>query len=187
MNLNRVLAIITLAFTIPAVATSGRVQESQSESAKLQNDSSGKVKQLAALSRELDDMLAAPNLRIVEIYDTDSQGRTKKAVGRVFFTEGKSLVFYANDLSRGHSETAKVVYYVWGNKQGNLETVLNLGTLDTDDSSQKRWKFQLTDAKVLEEIDRVFVTAEPLGKARTSRPQGKKILSAYLRSPANHP
>ncbi len=134
----------------------------------------------------LRELVGARNLHIFDVYDTDSQGRTKKAVGRVFYTEGKSLVFYAYDLSTGHSESGKYAYYVWGNKDGNLENVRNLGTLNTDDLSQNRWKLQVEDAKVLADIDRVFVTVEPVGKI-VPHPHGKRILNAYLGSPPNHP
>jgi len=135
----------------------------------------------------LREIVAARNLHLVDVADTDSQGRTQKAIGRVFYTEGgKSLVFYAYDLSTRHTESGKYAYYVWGNKDGNLDTVRNLGTLDADDLLQKRWKLQLEDSKVLADIDRVFVTIEPVDKLGP-RPHGKRILEAYLGSPANHP
>ncbi len=145
-----------------------------------------KTRNVVEAESDLRELVGARNLHIVDVYDTDSNGKTKRAVGRVFYTEGKSLVFYAYDLSDGHSDTAKYAYYVWGNKDGNLETVRNLGTLGTDDQLQRRWKLQVNDATVLADIDRVFVTVEPVGKLG-SRPRGKKILSAYLGGPVNHP
>ena len=57
---------------------------------------------------------------------------------------------------------------------------------DPDDVSQKRWMLKVNDAKALSNIDRVFVTLEQNGKLDL-RPHGKKILSAYLGSPVNHP
>jgi len=45
---------------------------------------------------------------------------------------------------------------------------------------------KVNDAKALSNIDRVFVTLEQNGRTDL-RPHGKKILSAYLGSPANHP
>jgi hypothetical protein len=42
------------------------------------------------------------------------------------------------------------------------------------------------DPKVLEEIDTVFVTLEPAGRATTT-PTGKPILEAYFGTPPNHP
>jgi len=110
----------------------------------------------------LRELVGARNLHIVDIYDTG-----KREAGRIFYTEGNSLLFYVYDLA---GQSGK--YYVWGsNKDGNL---VRLGTLDMDDLLQKRWKLQVEDTKLLANVDRIFVTIEP-------RPhQGKKILSAYL-------
>lgn len=136
--------------------------------------------------RDLRELVEARNLHIRDVYDTDPSGKTNKAVGRVFYTEGKSLVFYAYDLSTTHSGSGKYAYYVWGNKDGDLEAVRNLGVLGADDLQEKRWKLQVSDAKVLADIDRVFVTVEPVAKLGP-RPRGKKVLYAYLGGPANHP
>jgi hypothetical protein len=40
------------------------------------------------------------DLYIAEVYDFDRSGKTRKAFGRVFYTKGKSLVFYAYDLDQ---------------------------------------------------------------------------------------
>lgn len=163
-------------------------QEIRSLNEKLEEQSSLKEHDQDVLAAEtkLRELVGARNLHIVDVYDTDANGKTKKAVGRVFYTQGQSLVFYAYDLSTSRSETGKYAYYVWGHKEGNDESVRNLGTLDPDDISQKRWMLKVNDAKALSNIDRVFVTLEQNGKLDL-RPHGKKILSAYLGSPANHP
>ena len=49
-------------------------------------------------------------MHIVDVYDSDANGKTRKAVGRVFFTEGNSLMFYAYDLSTSRSESGKYAY-----------------------------------------------------------------------------
>jgi hypothetical protein len=163
-------------------------REIRSLNERLQDQSRAKERDQDVLNAEtrLRELVGARNLHIVDVYDTDSNGKTKKAVGRVFFTQGQSLVFYAYDLSTNRSETGKYAYYVWGHKEGNDESVRNLGTLDPDDVSQKRWMLKVNDAKALSNIDRVFVTLELNGKLDL-RPHGKKLLSAYLGSPANHP
>ncbi len=46
-------------------------------------------------AKDIRNMMAARNLHIVDVVDTDSKGRTKAAFGRVFFAEDKQLVFYA--------------------------------------------------------------------------------------------
>jgi hypothetical protein len=169
-----------------AIAAQNREIRSLSEKLEDQRASQERSRDLIEAERDLHELVGARNLHIVDVYDTDSRGRTQKAVGRVFYIEGKSLVFYAYDVSKGQSDIAKYAYYVWGNKDGNLETVRNLGTLGTDDLLQRRWKLQVSDATVLADIDRVFVTIEPVGKLGP-RPRGRKILSAYLGGPVNHP
>jgi len=163
-------------------------REIRSLNEKLREQTSQKERDQDVLAAEtkLRELVGARNLHIVDVYDTDANGKTRKAVGRVFYTRGQSLVFYAYDLSTNKSETGKYAYYVWGHKEGNDESVHNLGMLDPDDVSQKRWMLKVNDAKALSNIDRVFVTLEQNGKLDL-RPHGKKILSAYLGSPANHP
>jgi predicted nucleic acid-binding Zn-ribbon protein len=170
------------------VAIAAQNREIRSLNDRLENQTSTEDRNRNVVEAEsnLRELVGARNLHIVDVYDTDSKGKTKKAVGRVFYTEGKSLVFYAYDLSDGHDDAAKYAYYVWGNKDGSVDTVRNLGTLGADDQQQKRWKLQVTDAAVLEDIDRVFVTVEPVGKLGP-RPSGKRILTAYLGGPVNHP
>jgi len=169
-----------------AIAAQNREIRSLNDRMEDQIASQERTRDLMEAERDLHELVGARNLHIVDVSDTDSRGRTQKAVGRVFYIEGKSLVFYAYDLSDGHSDVRKFAYYVWGNKDGNLETVRNVGTLDTDDTLKKTWKLHVSDAKVLTDIDRVFVTAEPAGKLGP-RPHGKKILNAYLGGPVNHP
>jgi hypothetical protein len=155
---------------------------------KLREQTSQKERDQDVLAAEtkLRELVGARNLHIVDVYDTDANGKTKKAVGRVFYTQGQSLVFYAYDLSTIGSDIGKYAYYVWGHKEGDDESVRSLGTLDTDDLALKRWMLKVNDAKALSNIDRVFVTLEQNGKVNL-RPHGKKILSAYLGTPSNHP
>jgi len=142
--------------------------------------------QLLSAGREIRDLIAARNLHIIDVYDTDSHGKTSRAFGRVFYTEGKSLVFYAYDLSPQHPETSKYAFYVWGKRDGAPQMAKNLGALAKDDPAQKRWVLTITDPTVLAEIDSVFVTLEPSGQAG-ERPVGKRLLTAFLGTAANHP
>jgi hypothetical protein len=50
------------------------------------------------------ELVGARNLDIFDVYDTDANGKTKKAVSRVFHTQGQSLIFYMYDLSACPSE-----------------------------------------------------------------------------------
>jgi len=169
-------------------AMQGQNREIRSLNEKLREQTSQKERDQGVLAAEtkLRELVGARNLHIVDVYDTDANGKTKRAVGRVFYTQGQSLVFYAYDLSTNGSGNGKYAYYVWGHKEGDDESVRSLGTLDSDDVALKRWMLKVNDAKALSNIDRVFVTLEQNGKLEL-RPHGKKILSAYLGSPANHP
>jgi hypothetical protein len=164
-------------------------QEIQSLNEKLADQSASidRERQLLSAGRDIRDLIAARNLHIIDVYDTDGRGKTNRAFGRVFYTEGKSLVFYAYDLALGHSEAGTYAFYVWGRKDGRPDLLRNLGTFAKDDQSQKRWVLTITDPKVLAEIDSVFVTLEPTDQKKAGRPSGKRLLSAFLGTPANHP
>jgi hypothetical protein len=141
---------------------------------------------LMADGREIRDLIAARNLHIIDVYDTSGKGQTQKSFGRVFYTEGKSLVFYAYDLPSRRPET-KYAFYAWGKRDGSGEAkARNLGIFYNDDQTQKRWVLKVTDPQTLSEIDSVFVTLEKTDDSGKT-PTGKKLLSAYLGSPANHP
>jgi hypothetical protein len=151
-----------------------------------QSASVERERQLLSDGREIRDLIAARNLHIIDVYDTDSHGKTSRAFGRVFYTEGRSLVFYAYDLSAQHPESGKYAFYVWGKRDGAPHDIKNLGALNRDDQLQKRWVLAITDPKVLAEIDSVFVTLEPTERPG-KHPTGTRLLSAFLGSPANHP
>jgi signal recognition particle GTPase len=143
-------------------------------------------REMLSAGREIRDLIAARNLHIIDVYDTNGQGKTSRAFGRVFYTEGKSLVFYAYDLNAHQANAAKLAFYVWGKRDGAPQYVKVLGRMSKDDQAQKRWALTITDPKTLAEIDSVFVTLEPAENAGI-KPSGKPLLSAFLGSPANHP
>ena len=169
--------------------TIAQQQEIQRLNDKLADQSASidRERQLLSAGRDIRDLIAARNLHIIDVYDTDSRGKTTRAFGRVFYTEGKSLVFYAYDLTSGHSEAGTYAFYVWGKKDGDPHLFRNLGPFAKDDRAQKRWVLTITDPKALAEIDSVFVTLEPTDQKRAGRPSGKRLLSAFLGTPANHP
>jgi hypothetical protein len=151
-----------------------------------QKDSVDRERQLLANGRDIRDIIGARNLHIIDVYDTDSGGNTRNSFARAFYTEGKSLIFYAYDLPARKTENGKFVYAAWGEKNGSKKTVRNLGILLNDDKGQARWMFNLSDPKVLAEIDSVFVTLERAG-TDSEQPSGKRMLTAYLDSQVNHP
>jgi len=143
-------------------------------------------RQLLALGHDVSDLMGARNLHIVDVVDTDPKGKTRPAFGRVFFTEGKSLVFYAYDLNEAKLQKANYQYGVWAKKEGGDKPVQRLGIFYSDDKTQRRWVFKCNDPKILREIDSVFVTLEPAG-SDPDHPKGQNLMYAYLRGQPNHP
>lgn len=163
-------------------------QEIRELNAKLeQSDKSlGREQDLLSAGREIRDLISARNLHIIDVYDTDGNGKTSRAFGRVFYTEGRSLVFYAYDLNSAQSDATRYAFYVWGRRDASPQDVRSLGKLNRDDQTQKRWVLTIRDPQILAEVDSVFVTLESSDKLR-KKPSGKPLLSAFLNSPANHP
>ncbi len=151
------------------------------QSAALQRE-----REMLTANKDIRDLMAARNLHIADVFDTDTKGKTRTAFGRVFFTEGKSLIIYAYDLNDRRVQDAGYHYRVWGKKEGPGQAAKSLGIFYSDDKAQRRWVFKYDDPKVLSEIDSVFVTLEPPGKNPTE-PKGDKFLYAYLRNQPNHP
>ncbi len=56
--------------------------------------------ELLAKDRDIRELMGARDLHVAEVYDVARTGETQKPYGRVFFTEGKSLIFYAYDLDQ---------------------------------------------------------------------------------------
>jgi len=167
------------------VALRYRVQD-LTEKLNDQKQSLDRERQLLASGRDIRDIIGARSLHIIDVYDTDPEGRTKASFARAFYTEGKSLIFYAYDLPAKRTEEGKFVYAAWGEKNGDKKKVRNLGILLNDDKGQKRWVLNFSDPKVLTEIDSVFITLERVGKDGDG-PSGKRLLTAYLASQPNHP
>jgi hypothetical protein len=140
--------------------------------------------QLAAAGRDVRDLMGARQLHVVDVRDTDPNGKAGKAFGRVFLTEGKSLIFYAFDLNDARKVDAKQTFQVWGQQEGKTSSLRSLGFLYVDDKAQRRWALKTEDPAVVKEIDSVFVTVEPQGGAK--KPSGQHLLYAYL-GEANHP
>lgn len=149
-------------------------------------DQLAQARETMSSSHEVGNLMAQRNLHIVDVYDTDGQGKTKPVFGRIFLTGNKRLLFYAYDLNESRLENAKYAYRVWGEKLGPGQSARALGAFYADDKAQKRWVFDYGDPKVLAEIDSVFVTFEPTAK-ESDHPRGPKLMYAYLRGDANHP
>jgi hypothetical protein len=156
------------------------------EKLNTENQSLDRERELLTSGRDIRDIIGARNLHIIDVYDTDAGGKTRKSFARAFYTEGRSLIFYAYDLPVHGTEDGKFVYAAWGERNGNKSKVQKLGILLNDDKGQKRWALNFSDRKVLNEIDSVFVTLERVD-VDSSEPKGKRMLTAYLDSQVNHP
>lgn len=142
--------------------------------------------ELGSAKGEFASVLGARNLHIVDVYDADSGGKRQRPFGRVFYIEGRSLVFYAYDLSDPARFKTNVVFHVWGGKAGVKDVTHSLGILHKDDAGDSRWSLTFDDPKVLASINSVFVTVETANK-HYDGPHGKKVLYAYFGSQPNHP
>lgn len=142
-------------------------------------------REMLAEGRDITDLMGARNLHIIDVRDADGKGRNQKSFGRIFYTEGKSLIFYAYDLDEGKVTKANYSFEVWGERLGEPTSVRNLGILYTDDKDQRRWALTVDDPQQLAEIDSVFVTLE--SRQGANKPLGGKILFAFLGGRANHP
>jgi hypothetical protein len=149
------------------------------------NEALERQRQLMALGRDVTDLMGARNLHIVDVVDTDPEGKDRKAFGRVFFTENKSLVFYAFDLNEVRLQRAAYEYRVWARKEAEPQRAQSLGIFYSDNAAQRRWVFKCSDPKILGEIDSVFVTLERKD-SKSNNPRGTELLYAYLRGQPNH-
>jgi len=144
--------------------------------------------QYLASDRDIRELMGARKLYIADVFDVDSGSRTRKPFGRVFYTQNKSLIFYAFDLDRQPGVKNASAFQVWGQRDAELSAKsrpMNLGILYMDSDSNRRWVLRWDDPKQLAEIDAVFVTVEPHGGSQ--KPTGKPFLYALLRREANHP
>lgn len=144
--------------------------------------------QFLSSDRDIRELMGARNLYIADVFDVDSSSRTRKPFGRVFYTRGKSLVFYAFDLDRQPGQKNANAFQAWGQRdtpQGETAQPVSLGILYMDNETNRRWALRCDDPQQLAEIEAVFVTVEPHGGSE--KPTGKPFLYAMLRKEANHP
>lgn len=142
--------------------------------------------EFSAKAGDVRELVVARNLHIIDVHDRDGDGKNQRAFGRIFYTEGKSLIFYAYDLADPRKVDAKVSFYVWGEHLGAEKPVRSLGIFHNDDVSDGRWVLTFDDPHVLAQINSVFVTVESSKKA-IKEPGGRKILFAFLGDKPNHP
>jgi hypothetical protein len=141
--------------------------------------------ELLAHDRDIRDLMGARDLYVAEVYDVERTGETRKPYGRVFYTKGKSLIFYAYDLDQQPGVKNASTFQAWGRRGPDRQQALNLGVFYVDNASKKRWVLRFDDPKTLAQIDAVFVTVEPNGGSH--KPSNRPLLFAYLHIDPNHP
>ncbi len=145
----------------------------------------GSQEQYLSADRDIRELMGARHLYIADVFDVSSDSRTRKPYGRVFYTKGKSLIFYAFDLDRQPGLKNASTFQVWGKNESAQDRPVNLGVLFVDNEANRRWALRCDDPEQLAEIDAVFVTVEP--NAHGNKPTGKPFLYASLRKEPNHP
>ena len=153
------------------------IEEQQGEVRKQQD--------LLDRDRDIRELVGARDLYIAEVRDVTGTGETSKSYGRVFYSKGKRLVFYAYDLDAQPGLANAGTFQAWGRRGPDKQQALSLGLFYEDNPQKKRWVLKANDPKSLDDIDAVFVTVEPNGGSH--HPSGKQLLFAYLRVSPNHP
>jgi hypothetical protein len=143
-----------------------------------------KGQELLERDRDIRELMGGRDLYMADVHDVSRAG-TDKTYGRVFYTKGKSLIFYAFDLDAQPGVQNASSFQAWGRRGPDKQQALSLGIFYEDNVSKKRWVLKASDPKTLEDIDAVFVTVEPNGGSH--HPSGKQLLFAYLRVSPNHP
>ena len=173
------------AANVAQVADLERRLNEASEILKDRDQTVQQQRDLLAYDRDIRDLIGARDLYVAEVNDVDRNAQTQAPFGRVFFTKGKSLIFYAYDLDKQPGLKRAAAFQAWGRRGADFEQALPLGILYLDNSSNRRWVLRLDDPKTIAKIDAVFVTVEP--KGGSEKPSGKPLLFAYLKVAPNHP
>jgi hypothetical protein len=135
-------------------------------------------RQLAASGNDFRELMAARQLHMIDVRDTDANGNPSDAFGRVFLAEGKSLTFYAFDLNNDSLFNTKRSFEVWASTESGQNAARSLGFLRLDAKAPGRWVLKIDNPDLLRQISAVFVTVEPAAGAK--QPSTRKMFYAYL-------
>jgi hypothetical protein len=138
-------------------------------------------RQLSSAGQDIRQLLVSRQLHVVDVRDTDENGKPSASFARVFLTEGKSLTFFAFDLNDAKVINAKGRFQVWGEELGQKGSARSLGVLTVDDRTQNRWALKVKDPSLLNQVNAIFVTVSPSANSSS----GPRQLYAYLGQP-NH-
>jgi predicted nucleic acid-binding Zn-ribbon protein len=152
-----------------------------------ENQEAARSSHEAALPADSDirELMGARELYIADVFDVDRDGKPQKAFGRVFYTGGKSLIFYAFDLDKQPGVREASTFQAWGRRGPGDKHPLSMGAFRLDNAANRRWVLRFDNPKLLAQLDAVFVTVESRGGGQ--KPTGKQLLFSSLRIPPNHP
>ncbi len=150
------------------------------------NISSENADKFLAADRDIRELMGARQLYIADVFDVQKNGDRSKPFGRVFYTRGKSLIFYAFDLEKQPGYKEAKTFEAWGKPDSSSAKPISLGIFYMDNEQNRRWVVKSDNPEILAQINSVFVTVEPHGGSQS--PTGKPFLEAYLHTlPPNHP
>jgi Anti-sigma-K factor rskA, C-terminal len=161
------------------------IKDLHSELAATSNAAGNDEKFLSA-DRDIRELMGARDLYIADVFDVKNNGERSRPFGRVFYTKGRRLIFYAFDLQAQSGYREAKAFQAWGKPDRSSGKPISLGIFYEDSEKNQRWVLKADNPEVLARINAVFVTVEPRGGSE--KPTGKPFLEAYLHSlPPNHP
>ena len=168
-----------------AAALETEVNDLHSEVSKASSAATNNEEFLAE-DRDIRELMGARQLYIADVFDVQHDGRRSKPFGRVFYTKGRSLIFYAFDLQSQPGYHEAKAFQAWGKPDNAAAKPVSLGIFYLDSEKNRRWVLKADNSDLLAQINAVFVTVEPRGGS--AKPTGKPFLEAYLHSLSpNHP
>jgi Putative zinc-finger len=115
-------------------------------SRSLQEEERSKAEEndLLEKNRDIRELMGARDLYVAEVHDVARTGETEKAFGRVFYTEGKSLIFYVYDLNEQPGIKEASTFQAWGRRGPDWTQAYKLGMFYEDNAAKKRWVMTTT-------------------------------------------
>src|SRR6266849_3962339 len=107
-----------------------------------------KGQELLDHDRDIRELMGARDLYMADVHDVSGKG-TDRTYGRVLYTKGKRLIFYAFDLDAQPGVQNASSFQAWGRKGPDRQEALSLGSFYQDNVSKKRWVLKADDPKTL--------------------------------------
>jgi hypothetical protein len=181
--------------SLPATSASGaEATEATSpalESQALRQQLKSAKDRLAAVSSELSkrqrelrsaksarDLIRSRNLQVFGVFPRGDKRNPKAEFGRLFYSKGKELDFYAFDLNVHKSPSVNNAFYGWGEAWDDMQrrtSIVQLGRFRLDSAKDDRWVLIVKDPGLIARLKVVFVTVEPLN-TKVKDPTGKRML-----------